>query len=224
MARARSKLGERHLEILKFLKEWQSRQGFPPSIREIGEGINVSSTSLTNHYLKQLEADGFISREKRVSRSIRLLKMPGEAAKIKTSGSALRVPLLGRIQAGKPIPIPSFDFSMFDPEGNTVDVPTALLPAKVDGLFALQVQGDSMVDAMVNEGDYVILRQVDAAQNGDMIAAWLKRNEETTLKYFYQENGQVRLQPANRAYEPIFCHPNDLLVQGKAVMVLRTLA
>jgi repressor LexA len=95
---------------------------------------------------------------------------------------------------------------------------------KKDGLFALKVSGESMIDAMVNDGDIVIMRQQEMAQNGDMVAVWLNSSDTTTLKHFYHEGDQIRLQPANPTMEPIYVEPSDVRVQGKVMMVLRQTA
>jgi repressor LexA len=135
--------------------------------------------------------------------------------------------VLGRIVAGLPIPIPASDFSLFDPE-TILDLPSSMLPEGSKDLYALEVQGDSMIDALVHalvhDGDMVILRRAEQAKNGEMVAAWIKEGGETTLKYFYQEKGRVRLQPANPAFKPIYVDRADgLEIQGKVVMVIRRL-
>ncbi len=135
----------------------------------------------------------------------------------------LQIPLMGRIVAGAPIPVPASDFSYFDAE-SMVDIASSLLPSGEKGgdLFALEVQGDSMIDAMVYDGDIVIMKPANEARNGEMVAVWLKDRDETTLKYFYQEKGRVRLQPANRTMQPIFIDDAfSVEVQGKVVMVIR---
>jgi repressor LexA len=136
----------------------------------------------------------------------------------------LQIPVLGRIVASAPVPVPSSDFSYFDAE-TMVDVARSLLPARERGkneLFALEVQGDSMIDAMVNDGDIVIMKQAQEARNGEMVAVWLDDRDETTLKYFYKEGGRVRLQPANPTMNPIFVEdPAAVKIQGKVVMVIR---
>ena len=140
-----------------------------------------------------------------------------------TVGEMLQVPLLGRIVAGSPIPIPSSDFSYFDAE-SMVDVASSLLPTSEKGskLFALEVQGELMIDAMVYDGDIVIMKPANEARNGEMVAIWLKDRDETTLKYFYSEKGKVRLQPANRTMQPIIIDdPSSVEVQGKVIMVIR---
>ena len=188
-----------------------------------------------------LEEGGYIERDGRVSRGIRLVKplsetlatpaTPSVGTQIKRSAEAvrqavedvLRIPVLGRIVAGSPMPIPASDFSYYDAE-TMVDVARSLLPVRerTNELFALEVQGNSMIDAMVNDGDIVIMRRANEARNGEMVAIWLNDRDETTLKYFYKENGKVRLQPANPTMQPIIIDdPATVEIQGKVVMVIR---
>ena len=225
MARKKAGLGERHKRILKFLEKFQIENGYPPSIREIGENTNISSTSVVNYYLNQLEEMRFIERESNVSRGIRLLRtLEGnlvDAAQNITD--MFSVPVVGRIVAGEPVPVPSSDFNYYDQETG-IDIARSLLPPreKTEDLFALEVQGDSMIDAMVNDGDIVIMRSVTQAENGEMVAVWLSDRDETTLKYFYHENGKVRLQPANPLMQPIIIdNPAQVKIQGKVVLVIR---
>ena len=235
MARRSEGLSDRHRRIMEFLTTFSEQNGYSPSIRQIGDHIAVKSTSLVDYYLNQLEEMGYITREGRVSRSIRVLKpmYAGVAGKV---GSAVRkvagnlsdliqIPVLGRIVASAPIPMPTSDLAYFDSE-TSVEMARSLLPAreKPSELFALEVQGDSMIDAMINDGDIVILKPAQAANNGDMVAVWLDDRDETTLKYFYQENGRVRLQPANPSMQPIIIEdPSIVEVQGKVVLVIRQL-
>jgi len=119
--------------------------------------------------------------------------------------------------------MPTSDFNYFDPESG-VEIARSLLPAreKVNELFALEVQGDSMIDAMVNDGDLIIIRPSNQALNGEMVAVWLDDKDETTLKYFYKEKNRVRLQPANPTMDPIYVdNPEELRIMGKVVMVIR---
>ncbi len=227
MARRKSGLGERHKKILKFLEKFQNENGFPPSIREIGENTNISSTSVVNYYLNQLEEMKYIERESNVSRGIRMLKtLEGNLVQVAQSVTEMfNVPVVGRIVAGEPVPVPSSDFSYYDQETG-IDIARSLLPVreKTADLFALEVQGDSMIDAMVNDGDIVVMRPVTQAENGEMVAVWLADRDETTLKYFYKEDGRVRLQPANPLMKPIIIdNPANVQVQGKVVLVIRRL-
>ena len=235
MARRSEGLSKRHQKILKFLARFQEENGYSPSIREIGESINVQSTSLVDYYLKQLEEMGYISREQHISRSICLLKSIEEsksateklAEGIRKAGAAvdelLSIPVMGRIVASEPLPMPTSDVSYFDSE-SSIEIARSLLPAreKAEDLFALEVQGDSMIDAMVNEGDIVVMKRSQQAENGEMVAVWLDDKDETTLKYFYKESKRVRLQPANPNMNPIYVdNPASLRIMGKVVMVIR---
>ncbi len=231
MARKRAKgLTDRQIRILEVLERYQAQHGRPPSIREICDKAGISSTSVVNYYLNQLEEYGYIQRDGRVSRGIRLLKPLSEAAAAvrqsvrQTVEELLHIPVLGRIVAGSPVPVPASDFSYYDAE-SMVDIARSMLPAREQGssdLFALEVQGDSMIDAMVYDGDLVIMKPAREARNGEMVAVWLSDRDETTLKYFYLENGRVRLQPANPTMQPIYIdNPANVQIQGKVVMVIR---
>lgn len=235
MVRKSVGLSKRHELILKFLANFQENNGYSPSIREIGESIDVKSTSLVDYYLKQLEEKGYISREQHISRSICLLKkVPAQksvadrvADSIRQAGTIvedlLSIPVMGRIVASEPIPMPTSAIGYFDSE-SSIDIARSLLPAKenAEDLFALEVQGDSMIDAMVNDGDIVIMKRAQQANNGEMVAVWLDDKDQTTLKYFYKENSGIRLQPANPNMEPIYVeNPSSLRIMGKVVMVIR---
>jgi len=206
---------ERLHRILDFLTSFQEKSGYSPSIREIGDKIGVKSTSLVDFYLDKLEARGAIVRDKHISRSIRVIS---NAIK-----EVFRIPIMGRIVAGKPIPVPASDLDYFNSE-DSVEIASSILPVKerADRLFALQVEGDSMVDAMVNDGDIVIMKPTRVAENGDMVAVWLPDRDETTLKYFYKEGDRYRLQPANPTMSPIYIDKSrPMEIMGKVVMVVR---
>ncbi len=233
MARKSAGLSERHRKIMQFLMKFQEKNRYSPSIREIGESISVSSTSLVDYYLKQLEEQGYITRDEHISRSIRVLRpvapslgeqVSQAARKVGEAASELfSIPVLGRIVASAPIPVPSSDLSFFDSE-TTVEIASSMLPIKekVSELFALEVQGDSMIDAMIHDGDLVIMKPAREARNGELVAVWLDDTDETTLKYFYRENKRVRLQPANPTMKPIYIEdPSRLRIMGKVVMVIR---
>jgi repressor LexA len=232
MARRSEGLSERHKKILAFLSQFQDDNGYSPSIREIGDSIDVKSTSLVDYYLNQLEKMGYISRDNRISRSIRVVK-PLQAQAGKVAGAVrqaarrlddlITIPMMGRIVASAPIPMPASDLAYFDSESG-VEIARSLLPGKekASELFALEVQGDSMIDAMINDGDIVIMRPAQEANNGEMVAVWLDDKDETTLKYFYKENNRIRLQPANPTMGPIYVdNPQQLRIMGKVVMVIR---
>ncbi|MEW6718074.1 MAG: transcriptional repressor LexA [Chloroflexota bacterium] len=229
MARKHKGLSERQKKLLEVLERFLSQHGYPPSIREMGRQTGISSTSLINYYLDQLEEMNYIERDRKVSRGIRLTipatDIVANAAQQveKAIDELLRIPIVGRIVAGEPIYVPPSGFSNYDPE-SMVEVATSLLPkgGKAGNLFALEVQGDSMIDAMVNDGDIVIMEPAQKVDNGEMVAIWRRDKDETTLKYFFLENGKVRLQPANPKMDPIFIDdPEQVEIQGKVIMVIR---
>ncbi|HBX71213.1 MAG TPA: repressor LexA [Chloroflexi bacterium] len=240
MARKKQKgLSDRHKRILEVLDRSTAQNGYPPSIREICTRANISSTSVANYYLDRLEELGYIERDRQVARGVRLVKslsdIPEMAVeKVRETAQAvqqkveelLSIPVVGRIVANNPMPVPGSDFSYYDAE-TAVDIARSMLPVRdtnLGDLFALEVDGDSMIDAMVNDGDIVIMKRTQEARNGEMVAVWLTDKDETTLKYFYRENGKVRLQPANPTMKPIYIDdPNTVKIQGKVVMVMRQL-
>lgn len=233
MARKRKAgLTEPQIKVLEVLDRFHRKNGYPPSIREIKDKAQLSSTSVVNYYLDQLEEMGYIERDEHVSRGIRLIKSLAEIIPSAVGKSAykvrqiledtLHIPVIGRIFASAPVPVPASNFSYMDFE-TTVDVALSMLPEReVEKLYALEVRGDSMIDAMVYDGDIVIMKPTKEVRNGEMVAIWLDDRDETTLKYFYLENGRVRLQPANPTMTPIYIdNPETVQIQGKVVMVIR---
>ncbi len=215
---ARRKLSERQHKMLDFIRKFSLENGYPPSIREIGKAVDISSTSVVNYNLNRLEEQGYLDRDQNVSRGIRLAEnLAGQMADL------IRVPLVGRIFASEPVPLPSTDSPIFSAD-EAIEITQDLLSTR-DGLFALEVKGDSMVDAMVNDGDIVVMQRAPEWHNGDMVAVWLKDKEETTLKHIYRDGPRVRLQPANPTMQPIIIdNPENLEVQGKVMLVVRQLA
>jgi repressor LexA len=210
-------LSERQNKILDFLKIFTLDNGYPPTIREIGKAVGITSTSVVNYNLDALQRAGYIYRDRTVSRGIRLVEGLEE---LTGAAGLVRVPLLGRIAAGAPIQVPE---GAYDSEIDTIELTRDLLPAQQEDIFALKVQGTSMIDAFINDGDIVIMRHTNTADNGDMVAAWLIDQEETTLKRFYHEGNRVRLQPENQTMAPIYVDPNKVEVQGRVVTVIRQL-
>jgi repressor LexA len=208
-------LTDRQQAILDFIREFSGKTKYPPTIREIGRSVGISSTSVVNYNLNVLEKQGHIARDKTISRGIKLVTDTPDAPPIET----VRIPVLGRIAAGEPMPVPGSDFAILGDE--MIELTRELLPMDDKGLFALQVRGNSMVDAMIGDGDIVVMQQRQKADNGELVAVWLKDREETTLKRFYLEKGKVRLQPANPTMQPIFADPKNVEVQGRVVLVIR---
>ncbi|MGC9520397.1 MAG: transcriptional repressor LexA [Anaerolineae bacterium] len=211
-------LPERQQKVLACIEEYVEDHGFPPTVREIGDAIGVNSTSLVSYYLKRLEEQGLITREPSMSRAIQLTTPTTQEIPLELSDDdVLSVPFLGYIAAGTPINVEAF------PGTETVEINRALFGRDTKDLFALKVQGNSMIDALINDGDTVILKKQKRVENGQMAAVWLVDEEETTLKKVYYEGKKVRLQPANPTMNPIFVPADDVQVQGKVVLVIRKL-
>ncbi len=202
-------LSAKQSRILSFLHQFVDDRGYPPTIRDIVKGCKISSTSVVEYNLRALEREGHIRRDREVSRGIEL------------SGGRriVRVPVIGSIAAGEPIPVPTSDTWGLEAM-ESLELTEELTRGK-EGVYALKVKGTSMIDALIGEGDLVLMQQAATAENGEMVAAWLKRDGEATLKRFYLENGRVRLQPANEDMPPIYVDPKDVLIQGKVIGVLR---
>jgi len=203
------------------MTSYQNDHGRPPSIREICQKVNISSTSVVNYYLDQLKKMGYLERDERVSRGLRLTEKVSEIIQVVTD--MIRVPILGPIAAGPLmlVPEPGVNY-MNDKEYDAVDIARSLLSAKEKGndLYALEVKGDSMIDAMINDGDIVVMKPAIEARNGEMVA--VRVNDEYTLKYFYKEKDRYRLQPANPTMKPIILKKSEQPeINGKVVMVIR---
>ncbi len=216
------KLSERQRNILRFIDRYIVDNGFPPTIRDIGEATKIASTSVVNYNLNKLVQAGFLERSAATSRGLRLIKpIPNSRRKVKGIIEMPRVHLIGHIVASAPVSIPE-DIGHYTDEENMIEVPSSILGA-VDAaeVFALSVRGDSMIDAMIQDGDIVFLRKVDEVKNGDMVAVWLPERGETTLKYFFDEGAHVRLQPAHPTMDPIYVSAANCQVQGKVLGVVR---
>jgi repressor LexA len=216
-------LSDRQKRILGFIREFIEEHRFPPSIREIGENVGISSTSVVKYNLDALERKELIERDPDISRGIRLVD--DLAARMYSAvdqvSELIQVPLLGRIAAGVPIPVPDSDFSPFGYE-ESVELTRDIV--KDDrGIYALEVQGDSMIDALIHDGDIVVMRHQERVENGELAAVWIQDQEETTLKRFYHEGGRVRLQPANPTMQAMFYPAENVQIMGKVVCVIRQL-
>jgi len=196
--------------ILKFIRSFIADKGYSPSVSDIVDGCKLSSPNLAQYHLNVLEREGVLRRTPGVFRSIQLVQ-----------GANADIPLLGAIAAGSPIPVPESDNWAMNAEevlGLSRD-----LVGDEEGLFALRVRGRSMIDACIMDGDIVVMQATQSAQDGDMVAVWLKDEHEVTLKRIYREEGRIRLQPANRQIEPLYVDPENVEIQGKVVAVIRKL-
>lgn len=206
-------LSSKQNKILAYLKQFAVEKGYPPSIREIGKACGISSTSVVKYNLNILQREGYIRRDPEVSRGIDL-------ASTSPATRAAHVPMLGTIAAGAPIPVPSDETWSQAQAADTIEVSPELLHGK-ENVYALRVKGTSMIDALIDDGDLVLMEAARAADDGDMVAVWLKGQGETTLKRIYREGSQVRLQPANSQMKAIYADARDVEVQGKVIGVIR---
>ena len=199
--------------ILRFVTDFIDRKGYAPTIGEIQRSCQISSKSVVAYHLRVLENEGYIRRDSEVTRGI---KIPGKEARV------ISIPLLGTIAAGEPMPVLTEE-TWRSMAVEMIDMPVHLLPRSTE-VYALKVKGISMVDALVDDGDIVVMEKASIAEDGEMVAVWLKERRETTLKRLYIEPGKVRLQPANSAIGPIYCRPDEVEIQGRVIGVIRRLA
>jgi len=210
-------LSKRQKSILSYIKEFMSENSYPPTVRDIQSGCDISSTSVVDYNLQILQREGHLQRRREVSRGIELTGAQPEPSNI----SYLRVPVVGSIAAGEPLNLLGTD-KLGDGDFDQVDIPPILTGGK-ENVFALKVKGESMIDALVGDGDMVFLEPVDHPENGDMVAAWIQDREETTLKHFYLDGDKVKLVPANSQMEPIVVAADNISIKGRVVGVMRTL-
>lgn len=208
-------LSRRQRAILEFIEQFLIENDYPPTIRDIQRELGISSTSVVDYNLKVLEGRNYIRRNKNISRGIEVVG--------RTVGrrNIVAIPVIGQIAAGSPIPVPG-DLEDAD-SVEMIELSGELVPDGGRDLFALRVKGHSMVDALINDGDLVLLRRQETCENGETVAVWLREQKETTLKRFYHEGERVRLQPANVTMEPIYTRPDNVEIQGKLVTVVRSM-
>ena len=213
--RRRTSLSDKQLAILDMIQKSVAARGYPPSMREIGDAVGLSSLSSVTHQLNQLELSGYLRRDPNRPRALEVLielpRIEDDAPESTTQiGDAVMVPLVGRIAAGIPITADQMIDEVFP------------LPRQLVGkgeLFMLKVVGESMIDAAIMDGDWVVVRQQKTAENGEIVAAML--DNEATVKVFRQRDGHTWLLPQNSAFEPILGDYAEIL--GKVVAVMRSL-
>lgn len=206
-------LSPRQAKIFEFLREYIAERDYPPSIREIQDACGISSTSVVDYNLRKLEEKGYIRRDRDISRGIELLGPNGRRSRV------IEVPILGTIAAGQPIPVPTSD-AWQTAALEMITVTEELLRGRTN-VFALRVKGTSMIEDLIDDGDIVFLEPVTSVADGDRVAVWLKDRQEVTLKRIYREGSRIRLQPANRAMEPIYTDPENVEIQGRFISSLR---
>ncbi|MDG2267175.1 MAG: transcriptional repressor LexA [Candidatus Marinimicrobia bacterium] len=203
------KLNNKQNNILKFIENYYIEYGISPTIREIQKGCNITSTSVVDYNLKSLQKNGYLNKRSDISRAIKLNK------EINT----IKIPILSNIAAGEPLMVNPDESSFNEDTDPYVELPNNI--NNESGLYALKVKGDSMIDALIANDDIVIMKPDVNPNNGEMIAAWLPNNEETTLKRFYFTDNKVELRPENSKYKSIFLDPKDVIIKGKVVGVIR---
>ena len=196
---------KRQREILDYLTAYIEEHQYAPSFEEIALHFSFNSLATVHEHLTNLEQKGFIRRSHNESRSIELVPEPGLA-------TATELPLLGRVAAGIPIEAVS------TPE--TIAVPDDLIPRRGSN-YVLQVQGESMIDEHIDDGDLVVVNSRNTADNGEMVIALIEGTSATVKRFYREEGGWIRLQPANENVAPIRAHEDDVLVQGVVVGVIR---
>jgi len=224
-------LTKKQSELLRFINERLKETGVPPSFDEMKDALDLRSKSGIHRLIMALEERGFIRRLPNRARALEVIRQPGDsvaaprnvaprdnvvplrpqmAARAEPANDVIELPLHGRIAAG--VPIEALEGQ------STLPVPAALLGPGEH--YALEVSGDSMIEAGIFDGDFALVRKTDVARDGEIVVA-LVRDEEATLKYLHRENGMVRLDPANGAYEPQIYRPGEVKVQGKLAGLLR---
>ncbi len=209
-------LSDRQQRILSFIRDFLEEKDYPPTIRDILKACQISSTSVVDYNLDVLEREGYIRRDAEVSRGIELQDRRRRRERL------VPVPVIGRIAAGEPIPVPAPDNWSMLAAAEVVELSQELTRGQ-EKVYALRVKGTSLVDALIDDGDIVLMQYVTAAENGELVAVWLKAEGEVTLKRFYREPGRIRLQPANSQMQPIYAEPANVEVQGKVIAVVRQL-
>lgn len=216
MKEKKENLSPKQRSIVDFIHRFWRDRNYPPSIRDIVSGCGLSSTSVADYNLRILERRGYIRRHREVSRGIEL---PNGA---RAAGRRFFIPVIGQIAAGEPIPVPDTDTWDVTTAVDTIEVTGDLIRGR-EGVYALKVKGSSMVDALVNDGDIVLVQHVNVVENGEMAAVWLRSEREATLKKFYLEEGRVCLQPANNRMKAIYAEPDNVEIQGRVIAVIRQL-
>ncbi|KLU67700.1 LexA repressor [Desulfosporosinus acididurans] len=200
-------LSERQTRILDFIKLEIHKKGYPPSVREIGEAVGLLSSSTVHGHLQTLEDKGYIRRDPTKPRAIEILDDTSDTL---DSRKVVHIPIIGRVTAGQPI------LAVENMEG-TFPLPADLVHQ--ENVFMLRVQGESMIEAGILDGDLIIVHQQNEARNGEIVVALI--GDEATVKRFFKERTLIRLQPENSAMEPIYSQ--DVSILGKVIGVFRTL-
>lgn len=208
-------LSPKQQKIVRFIHNFCGDRCYPPTIRDIATNCGISSTSVVSYNLNILEREGYLRRRSEIARGIELVPRS-------STGQRIMVPIIGQIAAGEPIPVPTANTWDITATSDTLEVTEDLTRGRRE-IYALRVKGWSMIDALINDGDVVLMQHVNSVDNGEVAAVWLKTKREITLKRFYAENARIRLQPANSQMHPIYVEPDSIEVQGRVIAVIRRL-
>lgn len=217
-------LSDKQSRMLEFIEEFIDDHNYPPTVRDIQYGCGLSSTSVVKYNLDRLSEGGYLNRDSEVSRGLAIPSSRGgrSASRASREPETVAIPLMGTIAAGAPFPLPQSD-TWNDPGIEQIDLPQSIV-GRGDSIYALKVKGDSMIDALIGDGDLVIMESTKQVQNGQMAAVRLVKEDETTLKYFFPEGKEVRLQPANTQMDPIYASSDNVEVMSRVLAVWRYMA
>jgi repressor LexA len=209
-----TQLDDHGARILAFIERYQEMHHRSPTFEEIGVAVGIPSKDHVSRDLNRLRKQGYLTFTPRVGRSIVLLK--NKRSRSNGTEGIVPLPVVGTIQTREPLPEPEPEIPPLD----WVTIGRDLVGDDRD-VYVLRVKGDSMIDALVNDGDLVVLRRKESARNGEMVAVWDKATGATSLKYYHRENGHVRLQPANPKLKPLHVNPSDVEIQGQVLAIVR---
>ena len=219
MAALRQRISARQQAILEFIRTFVRGHGYPPTVREIGQNVGISSTSVVDYNLRILTDRGYLRRDQEISRGISLIEdeeAPPEPVSLNFL-NVVRIPVMGRIAAGQPIEAFATPDDQIELSRDFAD----------ESAYALRVRGKSMIEDLIDDGDLVVIHPQATANNGDIVVALIPDSAtgegQVTLKRIYRETGRIRLQPANSEMQPIYVLPDQVEVQGKVTAVIRKL-
>ena len=211
-------LSSKQEQILQFISDFIEENNYPPSVRDIQRGCNISSTSVVDYNMRALENHGYINRNKYVARGLELLwKKEGKKAE---NEQIRKIPILGQIAAGIPIDVPGSDSSWAQQAEEMIPVSAHML-GKSEGIFALRVKGTSMIEDLIDDGDIILMKPAKTAEKGQKVAVRLRDEKATTLKRYYPEGDYTRLQPVNKTMEPIVTKSDNIEIQAIFVGSIR---
>ena len=221
-------LSDRQKKIINFIENWFSEYDYAPSVRDIQIGCEISSTSVVQYNLEKLKTIGILKNHSDVSRSLRLTKQKSESSKYDTNNLNLNaienfsVPMLGTISAGEPFPLPDEESWSEIYSKEYIELPQSI-SGNSNNIYALKVKGKSMIDALISDGDLVIMQHTKIIRSGQMAAVRIIKDNTTTLKNYFQKGNNVRLEPANKDFNPIMLESKDVEIIGKVKAVWRML-